>query len=40
MAQTELDPSMLEACVRDVLNVTAPRLVGIIILMLLYSINR
>ena len=25
MSQTTLDPSMLDACVRDVLNVTAPR---------------
>lgn len=25
MSQTVLDPSMLDACVRDVLNVTAPR---------------
>jgi len=30
MAQTVLDPSMLETCVRDVLNVRAPRWVGII----------
>ncbi len=25
MAQTVLDPSLLEACVRDLLNITAPR---------------
>ena len=25
MSQTVLDPSMLDACVREVLNVTAPR---------------
>lgn len=25
MSQTILDPSMLDSCVRDVLNVTAPR---------------
>lgn len=25
MAQTVLDPSMLDACVRDVLNANAPR---------------
>ena len=25
MAQTVIDPSMLEACVRDVLNIKAPR---------------
>ena len=25
MSQVVLDPSMLDACVRDVLNVTAPR---------------
>lgn len=28
MAQTVIDPSMLESCVRDVLNVTAPRSVN------------
>ncbi|CAG2253796.1 QARS [Mytilus edulis] len=30
MAQTVLDPSMLEACVRDVLNVTAPRAMAVL----------
>ena len=30
MAQTVLDPSMLEACVRDVLNVTAPRVMAVL----------
>jgi len=25
MAQATFDPSMLEACVRDVLNISAPR---------------
>ena len=25
MAQTVIDPSMLEACVRDILNIKAPR---------------
>jgi len=30
MAQTTLDPSMLEACVRDVLNVTSPRAMAVL----------
>ena len=30
MAQTVLDPSLLEACVRDVLNVTAPRVMAVL----------
>ncbi|XP_048738794.2 glutamine--tRNA ligase-like [Ostrea edulis] len=30
MAQTVIDPSMLESCVRDVLNVTAPRAMAVL----------
>ena len=30
MSQTVLDPSMLEACVRDVLNITAPRAMAVL----------
>ncbi|XP_070193396.1 glutamine--tRNA ligase-like isoform X2 [Littorina saxatilis] len=30
MAQTALDPSMLEACVRDVLNLQAPRVMAVL----------
>ncbi len=30
MAQTVLSPSMLESCVRDVLNLTAPRVMAVL----------
>jgi len=30
MAQTVLDPGMLESCVRDVLNITAPRVMAVL----------
>ncbi|XP_041348484.1 glutamine--tRNA ligase-like [Gigantopelta aegis] len=30
MAQTVIDPTMLESCVRDVLNVTAPRVMAVL----------
>lgn len=30
MAQSMVDPDMLEACVRDVLNVTAPRAMAVL----------
>jgi glutaminyl-tRNA synthetase len=30
MAQTVLSPTLLEACVRDVLNVTAPRVMAVL----------